>query len=416
MKTLQDVRFFLHLGYFPGFKEDICPVDFASVRPTDYSGMSEPELVAKAKSVFLEGIDSLHNPNADLLVPLSGGLDSRALFAGLLEVREASKMTAMTYGTPGTLDFEIGRDLAKSVGVKHRSISLAEKAIELPELIDTAKRFRLQPILLLHPSQWLMEKEFGGCEIWSGYVGDAIAGGHLSDPPSPSLEDAKIKYCTNRRMGKVVAMSKRTPAELAQQIDLKPKYGDFLTVDEELIFLEGARCFTAPHLIYPGFKYVTPLINNDFMRFFLTLPKNYRLNQYLYRKMLFESFQKLFEFPSTATYGGPLYQPMWQRKMRKNIVRAKNLVRRKAPWFPQKPCIMTKYLDFNVVSRKGGIYYDLFAQCIEDLAKREIIDWIDIRGLWKSHQRYELSLGRELQVLVSLEVLLKAGVTIDPKG
>ena len=45
------------------------------------------------------------------MVPLSGGLDSRTILAALLEAGLKDRITTVTYGTPGTWDYDIACDV-----------------------------------------------------------------------------------------------------------------------------------------------------------------------------------------------------------------------------------------------------------------------------------------------------------------
>ena len=42
------------------------------------------------------------------IVPLSGGLDSRAILGGLLDAGLKDQITTVTFGTLGTWDYDIG--------------------------------------------------------------------------------------------------------------------------------------------------------------------------------------------------------------------------------------------------------------------------------------------------------------------
>jgi len=58
------------------------------------------------------------------VVPISGGLDSRAILASLLKFTEAANIYTYTFGTPSTFDYEIGNLIAKETGTMHTSFPL----------------------------------------------------------------------------------------------------------------------------------------------------------------------------------------------------------------------------------------------------------------------------------------------------
>ena len=102
-------------------------VNWSKVGSSDFreglKALSEPALidqgVAAIKARFQEADNGTH------IVPLSGGLDSRAILAGLLDRGLKDQIIATTYGTPGTYDYDIGCRVAKKIGVKHKAFDLS---------------------------------------------------------------------------------------------------------------------------------------------------------------------------------------------------------------------------------------------------------------------------------------------------
>ena len=53
-------------------------------------------------------------PGRTHYIPLSGGLDSRALLAAAMEA--GAEVETLTFGMPGTMDYEDGNRVARAVG------------------------------------------------------------------------------------------------------------------------------------------------------------------------------------------------------------------------------------------------------------------------------------------------------------
>ena len=53
------------------------------------------------------------------ILPMSGGLDFRAVLGGLLEHIPSSQIVTVTYGIPGTWDFEIAKMISRKFGIQH---------------------------------------------------------------------------------------------------------------------------------------------------------------------------------------------------------------------------------------------------------------------------------------------------------
>lgn len=77
--------------------------------------------IKKLSSVFNNISDSTH------IIPLSGGLDSRAILAALIDKGFKNHFTAVHIWAPGTLDYEIGNFIAQKAEEKHYSLDLTKK-------------------------------------------------------------------------------------------------------------------------------------------------------------------------------------------------------------------------------------------------------------------------------------------------
>jgi hypothetical protein len=118
---------FLHFGYLPGADEDLIRplVDVAS--PAESASLARcgpKELLRLGAAAMRAGFAQL---DAGLhVVPLTGGLDSRAVLALLIDGGVKDKVVTVTMGTPGTFDYEIGRRVARRAEVPHERIDLTQ--------------------------------------------------------------------------------------------------------------------------------------------------------------------------------------------------------------------------------------------------------------------------------------------------
>lgn len=189
------VPIFIWLGYIPGndtlFKEIQClPAGseivldengwivrrrFCYEKPINkegYSNLSAEELIEEGKKGWLEVIGKLYKPNSDIVVPISGGLDSRAILASLLEYTDASNIETYTYGTPKTFDFEIGNSICSFAGTKHTSFDLSDMEITTKILEKACILTHGNVNLFLSVFQALINETYGHeTEYWSGLYG-----------------------------------------------------------------------------------------------------------------------------------------------------------------------------------------------------------------------------------------------------
>ena len=121
----QNLNSFLKLGYFLDYKnnKDIF-IDVSSIDKQKYQKVSENELINIGSKLWIESISANFQSNQKHLVPISGGLDSRSILAGVLKHTEAKNIYTYTFGTPNTLDYDVGNYVAKKIGTNHKSFDL----------------------------------------------------------------------------------------------------------------------------------------------------------------------------------------------------------------------------------------------------------------------------------------------------
>lgn len=136
-------------------------------------------------------------PNRDLTIPLSGGLDSRALLAEALSVYDASRITCVTYGDEGSKDLCVARKSARFLGVKHKVIPLSDISWDVGFLKKEAKAHKktnntLPSVRALAYYTSIANASPHDNVIMSGYLGDVVTGGHILDAEVRGENDDSI--------------------------------------------------------------------------------------------------------------------------------------------------------------------------------------------------------------------------------
>lgn len=402
MKSEQDIQFFLHLGYFPDYKPDI----LLDVPNICVSEGDEVFLIDKAAQLFREAIGDSFSTGRHV-VPLSGGLDSRAILAALMELVPAEMLKTYTFGTPGTYDFDIGCMVAEAAGTKHTAIALDDYGWQESDFVEAARRNDYQTMLFHHPPVKIID-QFADGVVWSGYIGDLVTGGHLNARPSLSLEGAKKRYLENRSIIHSMNIISRATGDFSGLIGNHILPFGNLSFDEQVMFSE-VGCITAPHVLMKGFEYRTPFINNSFYEFFLNLPPELRFKQYLFKKMVIKHFPHLFQLPCKNAYGLPLQSSgaaQFARRVRNKVW---NLGREHLRFvdFPALP--MTNYFDVDLMLRQNKKFAAFVYNHLQDLKRRAAVPWIDIEDIWMSHMSRKAHHGDVIKMLFSLEINLKGG-------
>jgi len=399
------VESFLKLGYFIDYAANRQPIDFSRIDKRRYDETPRSELLVMGKEALRATLARDFQTSKDHVVPLSGGLDSRLILCALLEHTEAKNIRTYTHGIPGSYDFEIGAQLAKEAGTRHISFPMNTMTYHEDDLLEVARREDCQAVLFLNTPSREVERLFGAGTIWSGYVGDAVAGSHLHDPPSATLDEAKRAYLRRRAFVKSTRLHRCQDDEFLPHVAGGRLDPDVLTWDEQVLFDEGVAKFTVAHVLWKGFSYKTPLINSDWMDFMFSVPNRYRLDRQLMIDVGRALSPRLFGLRSANRIGHGFDTP-------KSIVRATfwwNRVRKLVHQFaPSVKWPNAQYNDFNESIRTSPDVRRIVRGAIERLRQRGICDWVDFDGIWRRHDRRLRNHGDALIVLASLELVLEA--------
>jgi hypothetical protein len=406
---------FLHFGYVP--KPGIgrprwldCLVDWQR-RPGEIARADDaPSLIREGVGLLRRVFKSaIGDGSASHVVPLSGGLDSRAILGGLLENLGSREVQAVTFGSPGTWDYEIGREVARVVDVRREVIDLtsAEWRWDTAELVKTAGQTD-RPIWVFdaHVNRHIADRLGFGHVYWSGFMGDPLSGSHLWSRDSSTWDHAKKRFAGCNRFSRSVDM---TPPgfEPERCLPESPPLGpEGLSYDEQLDFLVRQQCWVE-HIVLPKrYEYRTPFLHPEWVNFVLSLPRRYRQGQYLYKEILRTAYPRLFALPVKNNFGLPLNAPWWSKQARRLNLRAHALARRIAPDFCRWVSPGLNYIDFDHELRHRRDLREMVHESIENLRIRRVADWIDVEDIWRRHQNGQGNHADALTLLASLEINL----------
>lgn len=399
---------FLKFGYFLDYKNSKTNFDFSEINKLEYDGLSENELIEFGSKLWLNVINKNFELGKNHLVPISGGLDSRAILGALLEFTEAENIHTYTFGTPGTLDYDIGNYIAKKIGTKHSVYPLTDYKYSLDEEILVSKNIDHQSILFHHPPFSSLTNQYSDFQTWSGFMGDPVAGSHLLKNPSINKEDAIINFIEKNTFVKSYNLSsnKESNADLETYLSSEMiSKSNSITLDELFDFNYRQLRYIAPHVLMDGFNYKTPFVEKEWFNFMMSIPNNFRENQYLYNEILVNSFPKLFKYKTKHNSGLSLGANKIRIKAQKGL----HFIKRKSGVFTD-PNI--NYIDFSNGIRQRKDLNKLVYDNIMDLKARKIVDWIDIDQIWKNHINKTTNHADALLTLASLEIHFKAGKSL----
>lgn len=419
MTESDPVSAYLHFGYLP-----LCTTDshsflaslFDSEDREDFSSVRTPAKliesgVNRLRRAFRNAVSGIGDRKEHVL-PLSGGLDSRAILGGLLENLESSQIQAVTFGTPGTWDYEIGRQVARDAGVRCESLDLTGENWHwnTAALVRTARQME-RPVWVFdaYVNRGIPER-FGGDQVyWSGFMGDPLAGSHLPTEDSVTWEQAKARFVERNQFSGSPAL--RPPGfEPADHLPATPfMESDKLCYDEQLDFAIRQQCWIR-HIVLPaGYEYRTPFLDPQWSDFILNVPREHRERQSLYREILKAAYARLLAMPVKANAGLPLNAALWRRAIRASRLRLQATAMRVIPAIDWGVLPGKNYIDFDLGLRQREDLKQTVHENLQDLKKRHIVDWINIDDIWQRHQHKQSNCARALLLLASLEIQIKAG-------
>lgn len=170
---IDKTRYSESIYWLPG-ADRIDPSPIRSRRPRPIA--RENELAERLE----EAVGQCASSQPHILVPLSGGLDSRAILAILLQSRQAHDIHTLTFGSKGTFDFDIGNLVAKAAGTNHTSIELSTRQLTAEDILNRAARMHgLVDPFENAPWEDLTHSLASPCRLLSGFLGDPLTGSHL---------------------------------------------------------------------------------------------------------------------------------------------------------------------------------------------------------------------------------------------
>lgn len=400
---------FLHYGYDPGCATAGLPdpiVDATREEPFD---MGDDALIELVQSAFRRAIAAGVDGDETHHVLLSAGLDSRAILAALLDrpdVQPADVRT-VTFGTPGTWDFEIGKRVADAAGVRNRAIDLRPEAFDWSlESLRAYAREQSFPIRMLEGYVNDRATDVGDADItWSGFLGGTTTGQHVRESPL-QWEQALAEFVDSGRYSTLA----RDDYEPKRSLPAEPYLpGSVLPYRNQLSFAHRQQCYIRP-VVCPDESTRTPFAHPEWLRVVLNVPRSRRSHRRLFVEAMSDAYPELFALPTDANAGFSTRVGTHRRKLRRARLRLTDRVTSRLGVNYVHPD--TNYVDFDAAFRTPGDLRDAAENLLSTLDDRSILDWIDPLAVWEDHQT-GTDRGKDLKVLCSLELYLNESRTDD---
>ncbi|HEX6884220.1 MAG TPA: asparagine synthase C-terminal domain-containing protein [Planctomycetota bacterium] len=399
---------FLHFGYLPRVEADPRARSWSRVRPEDVlpdGALAREELVARGLAAFRAACGT---PGEGLQVlPLSGGIDSRLILAHLRQAGLGPRLVTVTFGVPGTLDFDLAPAVARAAGVRHETIDLTDHPLTRAELLELARAAPWSFVLEVFYNH-LPFRRFGRAAVyWSGSQANSLAGEDAHE-----LDPDWARVCRSWARALPAARSLRlTPPGFAPESALPrepPLAGTRLTHAEQLFLMVRNPGRNDPAQLPRGYDVRTPFCQPAWVDFVLRLPTALRARAGLYQELARRSDPELFALPLKNDLGLPPGAPAWRHALRRNRARLERELRRRLPWLRLGTDPNLNYADLDAELRRASPLAALVEESLARLEDARTVPWLRPRELWTRHRRRRANLGDALVLLASLELNLAA--------
>lgn len=379
---------FLHYSYEPSCSIELPVAVKLALGKEHYLPRGEhlqAELIGSFTTALEQELVSC-DPDQIHVVPLSSGLDSRLILAGLLNSDRVSQenIHTVSFGVPGTWDYQLGQRVAEVAGVSNRSIDLSSESFDW-SLGSIQKYVESQSahtrVLDGYINSRVLDYVANGSIIWSGFMGDPSAGGHLVSDPAHNWNTAckcfaeKEMYCERLSPPNFDPVS-RLPEEPFVSRNL-------LSYEEQLDFVHRQTCLIKPIVIHSE-RYRTPFMTAPWLNFVLNLPRQMRYERELFKKACLEEYPELFSVPSDANFGLPINETGIKRSAHRIKTKARSRLSQLLTTSYIHPG--TNYIDFNLTMRQDTELRETMKDLIFRFDERNRMNWIDPLEIWSEHQ------------------------------
>lgn len=245
--------------------------------------ISFKEAVDSVGNLFIEAVKKRFKPNEKVGIALSGGLDSRAIFAAVEHLYPKMQGLTYTFGTKGCDDIEIAKIVANKSSWEHKIFNFTEDNWFEPRKEKIWNTDGMLNMMHMHGVEFLDKLS---CSIdfnLNGYAGDVVCGGGwFSLLP------------LNERANK-----KNLQPFYKSYIDICNYSDDFYDIrnSEPHLYMNRVRRFTNMGSIngLPTIDQRKPFFDNKLLELIYSIPDEYRKDNKLYSTMLLNFFPKYFK-------------------------------------------------------------------------------------------------------------------------
>ncbi|WP_235992388.1 asparagine synthase C-terminal domain-containing protein [Cellvibrio polysaccharolyticus] len=247
--------------------------------------------------------------NKEVLLPLTGGLDSR-LLAGLISKKSPSKVHSYTFQRGASYESYCAKKVARELSFNHSIFNLGADCYRNFSMSSSQVSGGMITGMHTHGiycCERLLSPELSALDRVFGYFGDPLTGAMTESYAEADLSNSPEKIFDKYKKTIFSDLVDRYKDEIIA--DLKESYFAFLTTDSpkntyhEFWKIHQRQNNLITHLFsyhraQHSVKVHTPFVNRKFADYFLSLPYELRSNRCYFKKIALNIFPDLFYIPS----------------------------------------------------------------------------------------------------------------------
>lgn len=256
-----------------------CYWSWAEIEPQK---ISFEDAVDTLGTLFLKAVNKRFDPDDKVGIALSGGLDSRAIFAAVNHLYPDFKGHAYTFGVEGCDDIEIAKLVANQSEWKHKIYYFSENNWFEPRIEKIWETDGMLDMMHMHGSEFLDDISSKLNINLNGYAADVVCGGGWTNI---SIQEQKAS----------AANLQNVYGTLSGCFDYDDAYFNIEKVEPHLL-INKVRRFTNMGSVCGLTKIAQrkPFFDNAIIEFIYSLPDEYRMGNRLYSTMLLKFFPNFF--------------------------------------------------------------------------------------------------------------------------
>jgi len=272
---------------------------------------------------FKKAVSRCLDDTQNILLPLSGGLDSRAILAEAIDHIGTDKILLYTVGKNSTQDIEIAKSISKNYGIDHALCYLSNEDDEIYNEIDWKEYYHQKisqnsGLIEVLPGDPPVDNLFNlspfSDTIFSGYMGDPLFASHLNNGMLREISKFEESYSEILFSQNIVKSNLNDEVDTHYSsppnylINKLKQYHSFAALSMHWDFSVRQQKYIKYGQITKyrnRLKAQAPFIDSELFNFICNdIPFKYKLNEQIYVDMLLQEYPKLFEnIPTTYSAG-----------------------------------------------------------------------------------------------------------------